>query len=579
MSRLLDGIGSLPTSIPARSSADAERRVCISAFYLRPSFSRRHAMKSNSKTTSTLIALACLFVLLPAAPAKALNPESPKVRAIVDKAVTYLRGEDGKSETRFGGMALRGMAILKATRNKKDPDVQAMAAKVAQIAKLPPDRLKSYDPMQYGLGIACMFLCALDANQYQTEIANLTEALALNQKSDGSWTYNANGSHGDTSQTQYGCMASWVAYKKAKVPVNPQVFEKAMTWLMRTQNQNGSFSYQPESRGERRASISLTAAGAGSILICAEALGLLEKSPARDVNSPLRKVTKAGVAGPVRTAIPKANVMASVGRANAYFDGNFSWNQDVSFYYFMYAMERYKTFLDISKGIEEGDNLEPEWYNQGVLLLEKQQSAKGSFIKTENGPVIGTSFAVLFLMRSTKMTFESTIEGLVRGGYGLPKDVSTLREGEDGEVIGTEIKGALDDVLALIEQGDDTDYELLVNKLADVKIEKVDPRKRDAQMELLRKKVTSPNFAERLVAVRALARDNNLDVAPGLIYALTDPDDRVAIEARNGLRFISRKFDGFRMPDEPNEAQKKAAQQAWKDWLRSIRPNAKFILQ
>ena len=46
------------------------------------------------------------------------------------------------------------------------------------------------------------------------------------------------------------------------------------------------------------------------------------------------------------------------------------------------------------------------------------------------------------------------------------------------------------------------------------------------------------------------------------------------IEARNGLRFISRNFDGFGPPDEFTEQQRFESIDNWKKWYKSIRPTA-----
>jgi len=78
----------------------------------------------------------------------------------------------------------------------------------------------------------------------------------------------------------------------------------------------------------------------------------------------------------------------------------------------------------------------------------------------------------------------------------------------------------------------------------------------------------------RLLAVHALGRAGNLDYVATLIYALTDPDRRVVIEARDGLRFVSRRFDGFGPPDDFTDKQRFEAVDAWKDWYRTLRPTA-----
>ena len=78
----------------------------------------------------------------------------------------------------------------------------------------------------------------------------------------------------------------------------------------------------------------------------------------------------------------------------------------------------------------------------------------------------------------------------------------------------------------------------------------------------------------RLLAVRALGRSGNLDYVPTLLYALTDPDEHVVLEARDGLRFISRNFDGFGPPDQFTDPQRFEALDKWKKWYQSLRPTA-----
>ena len=78
------------------------------------------------------------------------------------------------------------------------------------------------------------------------------------------------------------------------------------------------------------------------------------------------------------------------------------------------------------------------------------------------------------------------------------------------------------------------------------------------------------------MAVRALGARRDFEDIPTLIYALSDPDDDVSVAARDSLRFVTRKFDGFRMPDRPTPADKRAAVEAWKAWYEAINPGAQF---
>jgi hypothetical protein len=62
--------------------------------------------------------------------------------------------------------------------------------------------------------------------------------------------------------------------------------------------------------------------------------------------------------------------------------------------------------------------------------------------------------------------------------------------------------------------------------------------------------------------------------APILIFALTDPDKRVVREARDGLRSISRNFEGFGPPDNFDKDEQGRAVERWKAWYQTIRPDA-----
>jgi hypothetical protein len=66
-----------------------------------------------------------------------------------------------------------------------------------------------------------------------------------------------------------------------------------------------------------------------------------------------------------------------------------------------------------------------------------------------------------------------------------------------------------------------------------------------------------------------------------LIFALSDPDWRIVMAARDSLRFMSRKPAGFGLiiadgtrPDKPVWEK---AQADWTNWLLSVRPDAELI--
>ncbi len=70
------------------------------------------------------------------------------------------------------------------------------------------------------------------------------------------------------------------------------------------------------------------------------------------------------------------------------------------------------------------------------------------------------------------------------------------------------------------------------------------------------------------------AKRADLDNVPALIYALTDPDREVVIEARKALERISRNPVGYGPKDDYNEEQRRNAVEKWKAWYLSLRPDA-----
>ena len=80
----------------------------------------------------------------------------------------------------------------------------------------------------------------------------------------------------------------------------------------------------------------------------------------------------------------------------------------------------------------------------------------------------------------------------------------------------------------------------------------------------------------RIAAIKALGRTGDLNNAPMLILALSNPDVDVVLEARNSLRRLSRKIDGFGLPDEHNAAQRQEAIKKWKAWCLAVRPDTEF---
>ena len=106
--------------------------------------------------------------------------------------------------------------------------------------------------------------------------------------------------------------------------------------------------------------------------------------------------------------------------------------------------------------------------------------------------------------------------------------------------------------------------------------------------------LSARNYYRRLIAVKFLAGEQDMDNVPGLIYALGDPDFRVCLEAHDGLRLISRRIDSLEISETARQgsadpgALTVAEQTAirleyedikrqWTEWFLKIRPDAELL--
>ena len=234
-------------------------------------------------------------------------------------------------------------------------------------------------------------------------------------------------------------------------------------------------------------------------------------------------------------------------------------------YYYLYGLERYKSFEETFEGTNDES---PKWYNDGYKFLAGDQKEDGSW-DGYCGAECDTAFATLFLLRSTKKSLGRGLgEGTLLSGRGLPSNLSRAKL-RNGQLIVEQIHTKVDELLSMIDD-DEAVLDELARDPSQLVVEQVDENSARRLQQLVR----GGEPEVRLLAVRALGRSGNLDYAPSLLYALTDPDRRVALEARNGLRFISRSFEGYGPPDEFTEQQRYDALDKWKNWYQSIRPAA-----
>ena len=507
--------------------------------------------------------------------AAALTPESAEVVAAVDRGLAYL---EGNSDNRTGGQALVGLAFIKGNK----PDHPRVAEAKTAIREALANSTQDWDI--YSLGLCIIFLSELDPAEFQPEVGHLLGLWYSAQKQHGGWGYKVQPT-GDTSMTQYAILGMWTAAKVGlDVPTEPM--ERVCNWLLRTQDPSGAFGYQGADSGGagrvHQAGVrhSMAAAGLGSLYICQDFLGLTGAPSTSDVSLPgaLEPVREAGDSAPRRrrsTNIDSARLGAAQRDGVQWFQQNYNMQAVPYTHYYLYAHERYESFRELAESRVES---EPKWYNDGARYLLESQSERGSWQSSgETGIACDTAFAILFLLRSTKQSLKLVDKlgaGTLVGGRGMPAD-GTQVVLRDGSVVAKPLAGPAEELLKMIEDPDHPDHQRAIAGFEALALE-ADQAELSAQAAALKRLAEEGDPEARRAAVRGLARSGDLDHVPTLIYALTDPDERVFLEARDGLRFMSRKFDAFANEGVLTQAQRDLEVERWKTWYLSIRPDAQF---
>lgn len=475
------------------------------------------------------------------------------------------------------------LALLKGGRPADHPKVkeaiEACRRAHQDLSKQAPD-----DSM-YDLAIAIIFLSELDAEQYRSEIESLTQLMIKWQKPFGGWGY-LSGSHhrtGDTSMTQYGVLALWMADRTGAVSVKVDSAARVANWLLRTQDPSGGWGYQGEDPGnfnrvaQTPVTHSLSAAGTGSVYVLGDLLRLNEGlQKAGGATPAVRVVAKQGQRpsqGPLTNEVDRARLREAMSDGDRWFETNFVIETSQQVMYYLYALERYQSFRELARGTDE---LEPEWYNAGVEYLKRTQSRDGSWA-TDNGPDIDTCFGILFLVRGTKKTIEKAeaFNGRLRGGRGLPGTTADVTVGSDGQIVKSAFRGQAESLLSLLESANSEDLE---EAGRDYQITLSDnPEQRQRELVRLRRLVGADEYGVRMAALRALISTRELDNVPSLIFALGDPDPRIVHLAHQALRGLSRKLDVVPLPEDPTAGAKLEAIDRWKQWYLTIRPDAQFL--
>ena len=513
----------------------------------------------------------------------ALTSQSPEVKEAIARAVKYLEGLENP-DSRMGAYALRATVILKTGGSEDHPMVQA----AIQAIRKDLGNLKGVSKLHviYSTSLSLIFFCTLDTDRYKPEIDKLLRYLLSVQKPHGGWGYEDKPT-GDTSMTQHCILALWEA-SEAGFKVPQTSVERAALWFLKTQDPSGAFGYQgviSESYAPVRQSQvghSCAAAGMGSVYMTAELLGIGEKLGQRkrktDSLPPALVKRKKADEGPVRfkSHLDPGLFRTVMGRGNRWMEQNHVVNPGTWSHYFLYSIERYWTFREL---IEGNTDQVDRWYDEAARWLLQVQRDDGSWYEPHHSTDVEhhTCFAILFLLRSTKKSVEKVRSfgtGTLVGGRGLPTE-SDLVKIQGGRVVSTAEASEIEKILGSMEEANEEEYTKAIGALSELPPDEAKALISE-QAARLRQLAGGTSADKRLAAVQALARAGTLDDVPTLVYVLTDPESEIVVTARDGLRRISRKVQGFGMPADFDENDRHAAIQAWKEWYLTIRPDAEF---
>lgn len=515
--------------------------------------------------------------------ATAVTPQSPDVRAIVKRGLDYLAKE---GDYRLGGKCIVALAFL------KDFDPRPSHPRVAEALAACIEGSKSGDPINqidmYSNGLALIFLCELGPRKHRGLVEFYQNLMERRQKKHGGWGYEAKKT-GDTSQVQYAAFSLWEAHQNG-VLVKGDAVARMADWLARTQDPSGAWGYQgkfdPADQAKRikqtEITPSMVAAAMGTGLIALDLFGLLqqgadnssESAPAARRPSALRVAGKRERrrAPTLQSGEFDAQELITALRAgNKWFDKNYEVDIGPYTAYYLYSLERYKSFQERLDGVSER---EPSWYVDGYKWFKEKQRPDGSW-NIGCGAAPDTAFAILFLVRSTQQILNKPIGDLRIGRRGFPKP-SVNADFVNGQFVIKQTEAALGDLLDSLDGETSANIDELVNNPnALVVTGEVD----QAAAARLQQLVRSGSPGVRRLAVRTLGRTGDLDHVPTLIFALTDPDEQVTIEARDALRFVSRRFEGFGLKPGFDQKDRYTVVDKWTRWYLSIRPDATVSLQ
>ena len=519
------------------------------------------------------------------------QPLPPRIRQAVDRGCQYLKTGGAREALanpsachRLGLTSLTLLALYKAEAvQPTDTLARELLASIRQDARNPG--IPSNYAAPYAVAIALTVLAEVDPRGSAAEIRHLRDILVRFQMPHGgiSCLQGAGSTKqrgGDTSMTQYGALAFW-ALDQSGAGISNTAWRNLASWLIRTQHNSGGYVYEPASGSSPR--LGTTAAALSALYICqarAKLGGRKNREKEDGLPPALEKVQPSDEPRRLRAiSLPTAQLAQAAQRAEQWMQANFSFEkiEHVEYhFYFLYSLERYHSFQEL---VDPESQESQRWYEQGVDYLLKHQHSDGRW-SSERAGITGspepapTAFAVLFLVRATRKMLQKVqpASGKLIGGRGLPPLGSPL-ELKNGQVRVKPLKGPADQLLGIAGNPNDPRFYQALAALEEMS-QDPDPRMLSKLDRQLRQLAQSDSPEAKVAAIKALAATGKMDVVPLLIRLLEDPHPQVMLAARDALRRLSRRMEGFGLPDRPSPDQRRRAIERWKQWFQTIRPDA-----
>jgi hypothetical protein len=293
-----------------------------------------------------------------------------------------------------GTTALVTLALLTAGERANSP---AVAKALSNLRGLTPEGQNN----TYAVALQTMAYAAADPNAYQVAISHNVNWLEATQirgapggmagpiqvrrfagTGAGSWAYPSGpmAQQGDNSNTQYALLGL-LAGSEAGIPVKRDVWASARHYWEQCQQQDGGWNYKPV-RGPSTGS--MTCAGLSSLIITG-----LKRYQGHEtlVGENIQHCGEGEYDRKLQAAIDWMGQHFSV-RENP--NSGQMWR-----YYYLYGMER--------AGRLSGQRFfgTHDWYREGAqVLVDEQDKLSGAWSSGgDSGPVVATSFALLFLAK------------------------------------------------------------------------------------------------------------------------------------------------------------------------------------